>query len=232
MTPAGPTTALRGRCPTDAGAAGGSPWRSHSALATLAIVALLGLAIDLITKAVAFATIAQNPVILRRADVLASENLETLLPWHEPVVIVPRLLEFTLVLNPGAVFGIGAGARWFFIVFTVLAIGFGLWMFGAWTRRRDRIAHAAIGLLIAGGLGNLYDRLRFACVRDFIHPLPDVHLPFGWRLPGQPSGELWPYVSNVADLWLLIGIALLMIHLWRSGGRGREERKPAVDAQA
>jgi len=149
--------------------------------------------------------------------VLEARSLETLIPWHEPVVVIPRVLEFTLVLNPGAVFGIGAGARWFFVIFTVLAIGFGLWMFGAWTKARSGMAHVAIGLLIAGGLGNLYDRLRFACVRDFIHPLPDVRFPFGWRLPGQPSGEIWPYVSNVADLWLLIGIGLLMIHLWRNG---------------
>ena len=209
---------------TDAGAvasAGGggglSPWRSRRAVATLAIVTLSALAVDLASKAIAFAAIAPDPVVVRRTEVLEAKSLETLIPWHEPVVIVPRVLELTLVLNPGAVFGIGAGARWFFVIFTVLAIGFGLWMFGAWTKPRHRMAHAAIGLLIAGGLGNLYDRLRFACVRDFIHPLPDVRFPFGWKLPGQPSGEIWPYVSNVADLWLLIGIGLLMIHLWRNG---------------
>lgn len=198
-------------------AGGPSPWRSRRATLTLAGVTLAGLAADLATKALAFARIAPDPVVIRRSEVLEARSLETLIPWHEPVVVVPRVLEFTLVLNPGAVFGIGAGARWFFVIFTVLAIGFGLWMFGAWTKARSGMAHAAIGLLIAGGLGNLYDRLRFACVRDFIHPLPDVRFPFGWRLPGQPSGEIWPYVSNVADLWLLIGIGLLMIHLWRNG---------------
>lgn len=203
----------------------GSPWRSGSALGTLIGVTVVALVADLVTKAMAFAMIATEPVIVRRADVLATKNLENLIHPHQPVVVVPNVLELTLVLNPGAVFGIGAGARWFFIIFTVLAIGFGLWMFGAWTRSRDSMAHAAIGLLIAGGLGNLYDRLRFACVRDFLHPLPDVHLPFGWRLPGQSTGEIWPYVSNVADLWLLIGIALLMIHLWRSGGSGKGESK-------
>jgi signal peptidase II len=155
--------------------------------------------------------------VVLRQDVLSAGNLSDLVPPHAPKEIVPSLLNFTLVLNPGAVFGIGAGKRVFFIVFTVLALGFGLWMFGAWTRPRDRVAHAAIGLLLAGGLGNLYDRLAFACVRDFIHPLPTVF----WH--GRP---VWPYVSNVADLFLLIGIGILVVHVWRSG------RKDGVGAGA
>jgi lipoprotein signal peptidase len=89
-------------------------------------------------------------------------------------------------------------------------------MFGWWTGPRDRAAHVAIGLLISGGLGNLYDRLVYTCVRDFIHPLPGVNLPFGWRMP-HGDREIWPYVSNIADLWLIIGIGTLMICLFRQG---------------
>jgi signal peptidase II len=132
------------------------------------------------------------------------------------VTIIPNLLDLTLVLNPGAVFGIGAGKRWFFIPFTAAALGLALWMFATWTRPRDYMAHAAIGLLISGGLGNLHDRIAFACVRDFLHPLPGAVLPFGWTMPMSGSRELWPYVSNFADLWLLVGIGMLMWYLWRT----------------
>jgi signal peptidase II len=184
-------------------------------------VTVLGVGIDLASKAIAFSTIAGPPVHVDRERVLeASEHgrsLSSLIPPHEPVVVIPKLLNFTLVLNPGAVFGIGAGKRWFFVAFTVGALGLAVWMFGAWTRARDRWAHIAIALLLAGGLGNLYDRLRYACVRDFIHPLPGVDLPFGWRVPITGGREVWPYVSNVADLWLLIGIGMLMWFLWRGG---------------
>ncbi len=120
-------------------------------------------------------------------------------------------------LNPGAVFGIGAGKRWFFVGFTGAAMGLAVWMFGAWTRPKDRWAHAGIGLLVAGGVGNLYDRLIYGCVRDFIHPLPGVLLPFGWTMPLNGGREIWPYVSNIADLWLLIGIGMLMVYLWKQG---------------
>jgi signal peptidase II len=165
--------------------------------------------------------VAGVPGVVDRAQVIdlssRGQNLGVLVPLHEPVHVVPSLLDLSLVLNRGAVFGIGAGKRWFFVAFTVLAIGFGLWMFGSWTRARDRAAHVAIGLLLAGGLGNLYDRLVFACVRDFLHPLPGVQLPFGWRMPLDGGREIWPYVSNIADLWLLVGIGVLMVQLWRAG---------------
>ena len=209
-------TAQAGKATPDAPKAP-SPWRSPSATFTLALVTLIGLAVDLGSKWLAFRTVAGEPQIITRQDVLRTSNLSELIDVHEPVTVVEHVLSFSLVLNPGAVFGLGAGRRLVFITFTLAALAFGLWMFGAWTRRGDRLAHAAIGLLLAGGLGNLYDRLRFACVRDFIHPLPGIEMPFGWRNPLDGGRELWPYVSNIADLFLLVGIGMLMIFLWRGG---------------
>ena len=143
------------------------------------------------------------------------------------MVIVPKVMEFKLILNAGAVFGSGQGKRWFFIGFTVVALGFALLLFAKWCDRREYIAHTAIGMVIAGGLGNLYDRVMYACVRDFLHPLPDVQWPFGWKIFGRE--EIWPYVSNVADAFLLIGIAVLMIKLLKDDG-GAPEKK-AVEAK-
>jgi len=185
-------------------------WRALRAWALMLIVTGIGLATDLASKAIAFQRIAGIPVTIDREAVLNASRLDMLIPTHKPVVVVPGLLEFTLVLNPGAVFGVGAGKRWFFVIFTVLALGFAAWIFGVWTRARDRLAHVAIGLIAAGGLGNLYDRLRFACVRDFIHPLPGLELPFGLAWPGG-AREVWPYVSNVADLYLIVGIGILLL---------------------
>jgi signal peptidase II len=208
--------------------AAASPPASHApgAWAVLIGVSVLALATDLGSKAIAFATIADRPARIRREDVLQvwgqGRSLSALIPNHEPLTVIPRVLDFSLVLNPGAVFGMGAGMRWFFVVFTIGALGLALWMFAHWTTARDRTAHIAIGLLIAGGLGNLYDRIVYACVRDFIHPLPGV------RIGGR---EVWPYVSNVADLWLLVGIGILMWHLWRTGDkRPRRTAGPAAPA--
>lgn len=202
------------------------------------LATVLGLAADLGSKAIAFERIADRPVKISKAQVLSQmevdpRTLGMLIPAHEPVVAVPSVLEFKLVLNPGAVFGSGAGKRWFFIGFTVVAMGFATMLFALWTRSRDTLSHVAIGLIVSGGIGNLYDRMTYACVRDFIHPLPGVHYPFGWSVMG--SREIWPYVSNVADAALLIGIAYLTVRLWREdSGRAKGDAegaaaKPLVD---
>jgi lipoprotein signal peptidase len=184
-------------------------WRSPQACGVLASTIIGSLVIDLASKEVAFRAIADAPVKLLRQDVLAvTPELYKLIPQHEPVKVVPILLDFTLVLNPGAVFGMGAGKRWFFVGFTLLAILLGLLAFAKWTTRRQWHLHVALGLILGGGLGNLYDRVVFACVRDFLHPLPGIKLPFGWSWPWG-GNEVWPYVSNLADLFLIIGVCIV-----------------------
>lgn len=215
-----------------------APSRAHvppdrRAWIVLLVVAACALAIDLVSKDLAFKHVAGVPVDVRYAEVLAithpdapvlgeptppARSLADLIPWHKPVTVVPSVLELKLVLNPGAVFGLGAGKRVFFITFTAAAMAVALLIFWRGTGPRDHLAHVCLGLLIAGGLGNLYDRLVHGCVRDFLHPLPGVRFPGGLRLWGS-SGDVWPWVSNVADAFLIVGIVGLVIHLWRDGRR-------------
>lgn len=202
---------------------GHAAWRSRRAWIVLVLATLIGVALDLGSKELAFARIAGAPVEVRRDEVLAlpPDAISSLIPRHRAIVVVPSVLEFKLVLNPGAVFGMGPGKQGFFVVFTLVALGFGLYMFSAWTRAREHAAHVFIALVLAGGLGNLYDRMFFGCVRDFLHPLPGVMIPFGLSWPGGER-QLWPYVSNVADALLLVGIGSLLIVMWR--GEPKAER--------
>lgn len=196
--------------------------RSVRAWTVLLLTSIIGLIADLWSKGYAFSHVTQTPILITREEVLGAEDLWRLIPPHEPTNVLNNLLEFTLVLNPGAVFGIGAGQRWFFVVFTIIAVVIALVLFVRWTVAKDWMAHAGFGLIIAGGIGNLYDRLVFACVRDFIHPFPGVKLPFGLSWPGG-NNELWPYVSNVADAFLIVGIGMLMIHAWRMPNESQQE---------
>lgn len=186
----------------------GSPprraWRSPLAWVVLIGVIAAGLAVDLSLKHWAFATVAPEPIELTRQT--------THVPLHEPVKVVGRLLNLHLVLNRGAVFGIGANQRIFFIVFTLAALTAALVVFGRWTTAGATAAHVAIGLILAGGLGNLYDRLTYGYVRDFLHMLPGWRLPFGWHWPGG-NDEVFPWVFNAADVMLLVGMGLLMWYM-------------------
>lgn len=198
----------------------GPAWKSRRAWTVLLLALLGSLIADLGSKALAFRYVAGHPVSVSREEVLAVADprlTNALIPPHPPVVVVPGVLDLTLVLNPGAVFGTGPGWRWFFVGFTVVAIAFAGLMFARWSGPNDRWVHAGIGMLVGGGLGNLYDRLMYACVRDFLHPLPGVKWPFGLRLFGRD--EVWPYVSNIADALLLVGIGILLVFLWRHDRR-------------
>lgn len=193
------------------------------------VTTLLGLIADLGSKELAFRTIADAPFRPNRTQVLhllqeAPSEIMILVPRHEPVTVIPKVLDFQLVLNAGAVFGAGQGKRWFFIGFTVVALCFAVGLLMKWTRRDDWVSHVAVGMIVSGGIGNLYDRVVYGCVRDFIHPLPGVKLPFGFTWP-HGSDEVWPYISNVADAVLLLGIAFLMVKMWRSG-------KPEIQMKA
>lgn len=187
-------------------------------------VLLIGLCIDLASKSAAFRLIGDAPVVLDREEILGNAN------WHPPPdahrSAIPGVLALHLVLNRGAVFGIGPGQRIFFVVFTVAAVAVGFYVFASRTRARDRLAHVAIGFILAGALGNLFDRIMFGAVRDFLKIFPDVHLPLNWTWPGGNS-EVFPWVFNVADVLLLSGIGLLMVRMNR-----RTEPAGAPDASA
>lgn len=113
------------------------------------------------------------------------------LVWLMPRSSV-RLLPFlslTYVENTGAAFGIGFSRNRFFICLSTALIGVLFYLLRSW---RDKNAWVRVGLLlVAGGaLGNLYDRLVYGFVVDFL------------QLP------LWP-VFNVADSCVSVGACCL-----------------------
>jgi signal peptidase II len=94
-----------------------------------------------------------------------------------------------------------------------------------------RAAHVAIGLILAGGIGNLYDRFFYGAVRDFLHMLPGWSLPSGWKWPGNSTSDVFPWVFNVADVMLLVGMALYIVVSFREDRRVRREEKRAAAAR-
>ena len=111
------------------------------------------------------------------------------------VNILPPILNFTWVENRGVSFGLfGDGsARWMLSLFSIVVAG----ILGWWALRADRrLLITAIGLVMGGALGNVIDRIRFGFVVDFI----------------DFSGtKVFPWVFNVADSAITIGVVLLIL---------------------
>ena len=187
----------------------------HSPRAWFILIAVLlvGFSVDIMTKLYAFEHVAPSPIVLVRNELLLN-TAWTPIPPHDGVVAIPgRVLNFRLVLNDGAVFGIGSQKRGFFIVFTIIALLIAGWIFAKNTEKNSTIAHIGLGLVLGGGLGNLYDRIFIGRVRDFMHMFPDRNLPFSLHWPGGTT-EWFPWIFNVGDVLLLTGMALLMIYFW------------------
>ncbi|MBC8522551.1 signal peptidase II [PVC group bacterium] len=189
-------------------------WKSSRAWSILFVVLLIGFSFDLATKVYAFNHVAPTPIILERDQLLSNPTWTPIAPHNGIVAIPGRLLNFRLVLNDGAVFGIGSQKRVFFIFFTIVALIIAGWIFAKNTTKNSTLAHIGLGLVLGGGLGNLYDRIFIGRVRDFLHMFPERNLPFSLNWPGG-STEWFPWVFNIGDVLLLTGMSLLMIYYWR-----------------
>ena len=123
-------------------------------------------------------------------------------------------------VNQGALFGFLKNYQTmanggFAVVSLLAALAIGVWSMQPSTGR-DRWLCAALGLILAGTLGNFYDRVVFQGVRDFLH----------WNYLFD-----WP-VFNVADCCLVVGASLLLLQAFGSqpARSSDEPREPAAEA--
>lgn len=93
-------------------------------------------------------------------------------PGSPPVTLIPDVLELRTSHNTGALWGFGGSMPYSSLVFAGLSIVAGVaivcWLFlgGAAASLPLTIA---LGLIMAGAMGNCYDRLVFGYVRDFVY---------------------------------------------------------------
>ncbi|HNX26502.1 MAG TPA: signal peptidase II [Phycisphaerae bacterium] len=131
---------------------------------------------------------------------------------------VCRGLRFTLSTNPGVVFGYRGMPRYVVNIFTV-AMMLAVCMFFSFCSRRDYWLITAFALILGGAAGNLYDRL-FSVVS--ISPLVPIRFHVRDFIDCSDIGYQW--VFNVADAWLVIGVAMVLLNslwLWRKEMRNK-----------
>jgi len=122
--------------------------------------------------------------------------------------VIPGSFRLTHVLNTGAAFSLFADSLspivvrnsliGFSIVAVIIVLGM-LWRVG----RTLSLTGIALALILGGAVGNLYDRLRFSHVVDFL----EVHIVH----------YHWPDF-NIADSCIVIGACLLLIEIFRPQG--------------
>jgi len=129
---------------------------------------------------------------LLAAAVLSIDRLTKLLviknlKLHYSFPVIKGLLYFTRVHNRGAAFGLFKGQIFLFAIVSVVAAVF---ICLSLRKAKSNIYSLSLGLILAGAIGNLIDRLAFGYVIDFL----DL--------------RIWP-VFNVADSAITVGAVLL-----------------------
>ncbi|MBS0204684.1 MAG: signal peptidase II [Planctomycetes bacterium] len=177
-------------------------------LAVVVAIAIAGLSWDLWTKQEVFRQLGHpgfHPI------------------WKGQLLGVSIRFQLETAFNHGALWGIGQGRTWLFAALSfvaITAIGYFLWNRQAIS---SRWLTTVTGLLLAGTLGNLYDRLGLHgwtdergkavyAVRDFL----DFYFfndSFHWA------------TFNFADTYLVVGAAMLVVHsFWSQPDAGKPDR--------
>ncbi len=105
-------------------------------------------------------------------------------------------IHLTMVWNQGVSFGLLRAdhdlARWALTIFSLIVAVVLAW----WARNSTRpLMGLGLGLVMGGAIGNAIDRFRFGAVVDFV----DV------------TRLMFPWVFNVADSAICVGVALLLL---------------------
>jgi signal peptidase II len=125
------------------------------------------------------------------------------LPTRLFIPVLDPWFNLTMAWNEGINFGLfdfGAAGRWV-LVALALAIVLAL---ALWVRRGGWLQAVGVGAIIGGALGNVWDRLRYGAVADFINM--------------SCCGIANPFAFNVADA-AIFGGALLLVVFGRATGR-------------
>ena len=115
---------------------------------------------------------------------------------------IPKVVSRTYLKNSGAAFSMLENQQWFFAIITLIAMG------AAFVYLYRHIKGSiwlllGLTLIISGGIGNFIDRVRQGFVVDMFH-LDFMNFA----------------IFNVADIYLTVGVGLLLIHILREESHG------------
>lgn len=115
-------------------------------------------------------------------------------PYGPPADFLP-FISLRLSFNKGVSFSLLSfdhdGGKLALLVFTgLLTVGLAVWTYRAHGHER-----LSLSVILAGALGNVLDRAIYGAVTDYL----DLHF-----------GDWHPFIFNLADVWISIGVVLLV----------------------
>lgn len=193
-----------------------SPMAERSYRVMLWVLALAGLTLDQSSKYAVFAWLGEKPLheqVMFRTD---KGGFQLVAQFEREEAGSPRVPH----VNQGALFGFLRDHKTLansgFAVISLLAAAAIIYWSTHQNTAQDRWLCAALGLILAGTLGNFYDRVVFNGVRDFLH----------WNYLFD-----WP-VFNIADCCLVCGAGLLLLQAFAAQPAKEETKTESAVASA
>lgn len=158
-----------------------------------AVIAILVLILDQVSKAVVAAVSGVTPGSLGNEKVVIKE-------------LIDGFLRIEYCENSDGMMGLFSflgNGRLVFIIATVIILA-GITVYMCLSKNRGKWLNIALALIISGALGNFIDRLftNGGYVRDMIHVIIEIN-----------GKEYFPYIFNVADIALVVGAIMLVLDI-------------------
>lgn len=117
--------------------------------------------------------------------------------FNSSIILIPHVLNLTYVQNTEAAFGIGSDSTSMFVAVNVVIIGLITYFIFSKKEELSKLILIALHLVLAGGIGNLIDRIARGFVIDYIDISPLIKYP----------------VFNLADIFVVIGCLIIAVFL-------------------
>ncbi len=136
--------------------------------------------------------------VMLAADLISKHIAEANMKLGQTIPVIRNVFHITYVMNEGAAFSIFSGKQTFLVIITAAAL-LAVIIYIAVKRPKNPLIMTSLTMILAGGTGNLYDRIVLNGVRDF----------FDFRIINFA-------VFNIADIFVVCGALLLVLYLWLS----------------
>lgn len=138
--------------------------------------------------------------ILFLIDIFSKYLITKLVIFGESITIINNFLNITYVKNTGAAWSIlNNNTLIVTIISLLIIIALIIYMYNN-KNSSSKFERLGYSLVLGGALGNLFDRLVYGYVIDFI----DIYI-FNYDYP----------IFNLADTFIVIGVIILFISMWR-----------------
>ena len=143
-------------------------------------------------------------------DRISKSSITTRFDLGQPAPVIDGLFNITYVQNTGVAFGIfnafSSPVKVFFLCLVAAIAAIVVIIYSLRNDPRNKLLQGALALVLAGALGNLYDRISLGYVIDFL----EFHA----------RGYYWPSF-NLADTSITIGVMLLAWEIFHNEAPGR-----------